>query len=226
MLTGEIIDRVQSLYSKGAASDDSRLATMLIYNKLISVRARVFTQEFRKNRTFSDWDLQPLECVALTRQNSITCGLNTKCTFMKSTYILPASITFDGTENINVFSSDGIINYSRTDFANFKYIKGNKYGIKEVFYYVHDYYLYLLNSKMTTAYIKGIWRDPVAVYRLNATYKGETTCFNNKEVDFYTPLHLIESIIQLTVEELVLQFSQMREDISNDSNDSLIEQSK
>ena len=33
MKIGEIVTRVQSLYSKGVASDDSRLSNRLIYNK-------------------------------------------------------------------------------------------------------------------------------------------------------------------------------------------------
>ena len=39
MTVGDLIQRVQSLYSKGVESDDSRLTRRHIYNKLLSVRS-------------------------------------------------------------------------------------------------------------------------------------------------------------------------------------------
>ena len=51
MKTEELIQRVQSLYSKGVQSDDSRLTSRHIYNKLTTVRAKLVTEEAKKNQS-------------------------------------------------------------------------------------------------------------------------------------------------------------------------------
>ena len=48
MKIGEIIQRIQSLYSKGVESDDTRLMSRHIYNKLLTVRARLISQDAKK----------------------------------------------------------------------------------------------------------------------------------------------------------------------------------
>ena len=45
MTTGEVIQRIQSLYSKGVQSDDSRLRPRHIYNKLLSTTAKLYEQQ-------------------------------------------------------------------------------------------------------------------------------------------------------------------------------------
>ena len=41
MLVKELVQRIQSLYSKGVQSDDTRLSSPHIYNKLITVRSKL-----------------------------------------------------------------------------------------------------------------------------------------------------------------------------------------
>jgi hypothetical protein len=226
MTIGEAISRIQSLYSKGVPSDDSRLATKLVYNKLLTVRARVSVQELRKNRQFSEWDLQSLDCVEMIPQPAVPCGENKVCKVMRSKYELPSAIAGDDKEGIVVTSIDGFIKFNRTTFDSYKFIAGNKYGSRKQFYFINDNYLYLVNSRVSKLQINAIWRDPIEVYRLNAIYQGNSTCFDNKTVRIYTPIELMESIIELTNLELIQQFNQSREDITNDSNDSLIQETK
>ena len=53
MKIGEIVTRVQSLYSKGVASDDSRLSNRLIYNKMLTVRSRLIVEQAKKKQRIS-----------------------------------------------------------------------------------------------------------------------------------------------------------------------------
>lgn len=226
MLIGEVIQRVQSLYSKGVETDNSRLSRRHIYNKLLTVRGRVIVQELRKNRPLSEWDLQPLHCIPMAKQKPIPCGGNYSCPFMKSKEPLPGAITPDATENVEVTSFDGRIHFSRTTFENYKYLKGNKYTSRKPFYYIHDFYLYLINSKMTSAHIHGIFRDPIVAWRKHLEYQDKDTCFNNNGVGFFTPPELTEAIIEISSKELIEGFVPMREDITNDSRDSLLQETK
>ena len=45
---GELVLRVQDLYNRGAASDDSRLSNRLIYSKMKSARAFILDQHKRQ----------------------------------------------------------------------------------------------------------------------------------------------------------------------------------
>ena len=50
MTNGEIIQRVQSMYSKGVESDDSRLRARHIYNKLLTTTAKLYQQQKNKKQ--------------------------------------------------------------------------------------------------------------------------------------------------------------------------------
>lgn len=226
MKIGDSIERVQSLYSKGVDTDDSRLSSRHIYNKLLTIRGKLMVQRLRKNQPLSEWDLQPLHCIEMISQAPIPCGDNYSCPFMKSKYLLPSAITADETENVVVTSFDGMTTFSRTTFETYKYLSGNKYTAKKPYYFIHDNYLYLINSKMTKAHMHGIWRDPIEVWRLHMDYQGKSTCFENTEVKFFTPLEEIETMIEISVIELIQAFNQSREDISNNSRDSALEETK
>ena len=50
MTNGEIIQRIQSMYSKGVESDDSRLRPRHIYNKLLTTTAKLYQQQKNKKQ--------------------------------------------------------------------------------------------------------------------------------------------------------------------------------
>ena len=73
MLVGEIIERIQSLYSRGVASDESRLSDRHIYNKILSVRMQLITQQLKKKQRISDWNYSILPCVELIKVPNHEC---------------------------------------------------------------------------------------------------------------------------------------------------------
>lgn len=225
-MIGEVIQRIISLYSKGVESDDARLSRRHVYNKLLTVRARLIVERIRKNQPLSEWDLQPLHCIEMVSQKSIPCGPSYKCPFMKSKYPLPPAVTADNTENVEVTSFDGAMHFSRTTFEAYKYLNGNKYSARKPYYYIHDNYLYLINSRMTKAHMHGIWRDPAQVWRMHLTYQGKDTCFSNNDIEIFTPLETLERMIEMSAIELLQIFNQGREDISSNSRDTILEESK
>lgn len=223
---GEVILKVQSLYSKGVPSDDSRLVDRFVYDVLLGIRSVLTTQRLVQNRSYSEWDLQPLHCIEMIEQKPIPCGMDYQCPFMKSKYPIPSAITSDDTENVVVTSFDGQTHFSRTTFENYKYIGGGKYGKRKPFYFIHDNYLYLINTKMEKAHMHGIWRDPIETWRLHMQYQGKSTCFDNRSVKFFTPPDLLETMARMAAEQLVNAFKASREDTSNDSRDSALEETK
>jgi hypothetical protein len=213
MQTGEIISRVQSLYSKGVESDDTRLSARHIYNKLVTVREQVAIDQLRQGLSWAEWDQQPLHAVPMKNFEGQWCPM------MKSIDTIPSAIGDGTNEGVIVSSPDGSRIYSRTSFEHQKYLKGNKYTSKRVHYFVHDDYLYLLNSRMKKSFMHAMWRDPIKVYRLDKKYKGLSTCFSNRTVPFFTPGDVIELTIQIASQELVQQFNQVVEDVSDNTTD-------
>ena len=70
MKVHEIIQRVQSLYSKGCQSDDSRLSPRHIYSKLVSLRSKYISQQAKKKQKINQWNFQTLPCVELIDRKS------------------------------------------------------------------------------------------------------------------------------------------------------------
>ena len=50
MYIKEVIERIQSLYSKGVSSDESRLSDRHVYNKVLSVRMQLLSQQLKKKQ--------------------------------------------------------------------------------------------------------------------------------------------------------------------------------
>ena len=77
MKIGEIVTRIQSLYSKGVASDDSRLSNRLIYNKMLTVRSRLVVEQAKKKQRISRWNYQTISCIELIEVSTADLPLYT-----------------------------------------------------------------------------------------------------------------------------------------------------
>jgi hypothetical protein len=228
----ELIQRVQNLYSKGTPSDDSRLRPRHIFNKLVSVRARLTSQKSNKNQRISQWSYQALSCVELIKApiHECPCLPTGKCIILRSKYRLPKPILNLSSELIkSVTTIDGAIVFNQTSFDTFKYQKGNKYTGNKPSWYVRDGYLYITNNTiLEVVSIIGLFESPEAVWEFPSFCKGYEDCGCESYLDKDFPIDgdLVEPTIELAVQELVQIFSQMREDESNNSKDSTIEESK
>lgn len=235
MTIGEIIQRIQSLYSKGIQSDDSRLSSRHIYNKMLSTRSRLITQKANKNQYISQWNYQTIDCIELiiAPQHDCPCIPDIGCNILRTKYKLPKPLL-----NLNdsliksVTSIDGTINYTKTTWENKKYKKGNKYTSSKPDYFIKNNYLYITDRKASRIVtITGLFDDPIEVsnYKTECNNKIshkdlECECILDKE--FPIDSDLIEPLIDICKEELLVQFSQGIEDITNDTKDNLLQQTK
>ena len=234
MLNSEIIQRVKSLYSKGVQSDDSRLTSRHIYNKLLSVRSRLMSQKVNKNQLLSQWSYQLLPCVELIKAplHECPCLPDSKCVILRSKYRLPSPIPSISKDVIQyVTTLDGLTKFDRTTFENEKYSKGNKFTSKDSNYYIKDGYLYITHKKsLEVVTLSGLFNDPLeAMYfpsYCEDNCKDCKDCESNLDKHFYIDSDLLEPLIEITLGELIEMFSQMREDQTNDSRDNLIQESK
>lgn len=102
---GELVLRVQNLYSRGAASDDSRLSNRLIYSKMKSARAFILDQHKRQMNVKNLYEY--LDCVSLIEVSKYECeclDLYACEQLWRSEYELPKLFQFSYGHELNVFN--------------------------------------------------------------------------------------------------------------------------
>ena len=226
MQVGDIIQRVQSLYSKGVESDDSRLTRRHIYNKLLTVRSTLVFNKLNKSQYISQWNFQTLPCVELilVEGHDCPCIPPVGCQMLRSKYQLPKPInSLAGHVLQSVTSIDGSIVFSETSWRGQKWAKDDKYTSHTPDYFIKDNYIYLtLTRKLKIITVIGLFNNPVEVANMPGLCDDVSTptCgVNPMEVDFGIDEDLIDTLVELAVKELVILFTQMTEDTINDSMD-------
>lgn len=232
MLVKELIQRVQSLYSKGVQSDDARLSSRHIYNKLLSVRARVVSQEAKKKQKISQFNYQTIFCVELIKipAHECPCIPPLGCDILRSKYPLPKPLSgLSGNLIESVTSIDRRIKIDEMAMNAVRSQKGNKYTAEKTNYFIQNKHIYIITpTKIEVVSITALFEDPLEV----AKYIGYCDCTDCKKcIDFLEetfPLDndLVDAVIELSLNELLSIFSQAQEDATNNTRDTLKEQSK
>lgn len=241
MTVGELIQRVQSLYSKGVQSDDTRLSPRHIYNKLLTARSKLIWDktEYNENKvrknSFDKNLYQTLNCIELIKipNHECSCLESYGCNIYRSKYKLPKFMNVGSNKNIKyVGTIDNVSRYKEVPPEMVKYFSGNKYSKNVKYYHIEDQYLYI-TEKYAPIVMKvvAIFEDPVEVlsfpqYCDSKKEDNFDECKSAFDIEFPIDSDLIEPLIQSAINELVITFNQAQEDISNDSKDSSIQQTK
>lgn len=227
MLISEIIQRIQSLYSKGVESDDSRLTNRHIYNKIITIRTRLIAEDRINSRKISPWNQDTLSCVEVEPipAHQCPCVLPASCkTVLRSKEKLPKAI-----EGM-ITSINSIENSLKIDLVNknsARYIASNKYSGNKINSFIEEDYLYIIrDTSIGVIQIRGVFEDPIQVDLFNLTCNPEASCEAFTEKEFSLESSKIDRLIEMCVRELIDYFRRSIEDLSNDSKDSTIQQSK
>jgi len=234
MLIVEIIQRIQSLYSKGVHSDDSRLMSRHIYSKLLTVRAKLISQEAKKKQRISQWNYQTIPCVELIKvaAHDCSCIPPIGCEILRSKYKLPKPLSgLSGSLIQSVTSIDRSIKIDEISINAMKVQKGNKYTSKKPNYFIQNGYLYIFTpTKIAVVSVIGLFENPIEVKEFiglcDIEYEGCIECIDYQNEEFPIDNDLIDAMIELSLTELIQIFSQNVEDLTNNSRDSLKEQSK
>lgn len=232
MLIKELIQRIQSLYSKGVQSDDSRLTSRHIYNKLITVRSKLVSQQAKKKQKISQWNYQTINCVELIKVASHECPcLPPKgCEILRTKYALPKLLVGLSSHLIqSVTSVERSIKIDEVSFNAVNAQRGNKYTSNKINFFLYQDHIYIISTiKLKAISITALFEDPIEVkkYKTLCDCEDCNDCIDYLEEDFPIDNDLIDTTIELSINELVNIFSQMPEDLSNNSRDSNKEQSK
>lgn len=224
MKVGEVIQRVQSLYSKGVHSNDTRLTARHIYSAISTARATLLRQQSNKNQKISNWSYQILPCVELQQAaiHECPCIPTNGCVILRSKYKLPKPITgLDANLIQYVTSLDGAIRFDESNFENNKYMIGNKYTSAKPDYYFRNGYLFITTLKALKALTVSILADSFIEANSFHSYcpcEG-CECQDIMEMEFPIDGDAIVPLLKIANEELIIIMKQVGEDRSNNSGD-------
>lgn len=168
MTNNEVIQRIQSLYSRGVQSDDSRLSSRHIFSKAITVRSKLLNQKINKKQKIGQWNYQTLNCVELIEAESHECPCLPPigCTISKVKYPFPKIISSSISHQIqSITSVDGSITFSETDWSAKKYKSGNKYTANKPDYFIRNGSIYITHKVgMKVIAVTFLAENPIEAY--------------------------------------------------------------
>lgn len=235
MILRKIIQRIQSEYSKGVQSSDSRLTARHIYNKFLTVRAKLFYEKSNKKQKISDWNYQTLKCVELIEvpPHECPCLPPLGCEILRTRFKLPRPITNMNAHLIKAVTSiTGEHVYSEISLKEKQYKKGNKYTVNKPDYFIEDGYLYITHIKGSPRILKVVMLpgDPTEATKFESYCDTCTDCVDCKsplDMDFPIDDEMVEALILLSAEELIDAFNgKGREDRVPNSQDDNAEQER
>ena len=223
MIVAELIQRVQSLYSKGVQSDDTRLSSRHIYSKLISARSMILLQQAKKRQKISDWSYQILPCVEIIEVPVTECPfvINESFNIKRTKFRLPKPITGTISHYIDwVFSLDNKLKFDESNRLELLHIKGNRFTSKLNRFIPDDGYLYIFGNNLPEVIkVKLLCEDPYEAISFKYTDKQENPCLTPLEIEFPIETGLIELLIELCIKELIGIFRGQTEDVKNDAKE-------
>lgn len=223
MKIGEIISRVQSAYSAGIASDDIRLSSQLVFNKMLSVRSKLMTQSLNKKQAMGQWLYETLPCVEMIEVpiHQCPCLPVGNCMILRSKHKIPSPLTG--------LSNDMIRSVNTIDFSHkidaitlnaYQAQRGAKYTSKKMNYFVQDEYLYISTpTKIKVVMVTGMFEDVLAVEKFKGLCDCQdcVDCLDYKEIEFPIGLDQVDTMVELISAELVVLYKQISPDNLNNS---------
>ena len=236
MLLGELIQRVQSLYSKGVQSQSTRLRNRHIYNKLLTVRAKLISQEVKRKQKLSPQNFQTLFCVELIEvpTHECPCIPPVGCNIIRSKHKLPKFLSgLNGHIIQSVTNIDNSVKLDEITLNAVKHLKGNKYTSNKNNYFIHNGYLYLTEyTKMRVVNLTALFEDPISILTFenycNGDYSntGDNKCIDYLNMEFPIDLDMIDVLIEFSLQELIQVFANNVEDLTNNNSDNIKQNSK
>lgn len=225
----EALQRIQSLYSRGVQSQNTRLSNRHIYNKLRTVRSTVVKQEFDKKQIINQWTYQTLPCIELIEVplNECPCTLQTGCIILRSKYPIPSFMTgMDKHLVQSVTGLEGRVSFQETTYNQRKYNKGNRYSSELPDWFIRNVqdksYIYItVNLRLEAITMTALFDNPINAWVFPSLCNTNiyTQCMSYLDMEFPIDNDLMDSVIKLAAEELINIFTQMKQDSSDNAID-------
>lgn len=234
MIVGEIIQRVISAYNRGVQSDDSRLTPRHVYNKLLTVRSKLISEEAKKKQKINQWNFQVLPCVELQKAypNECPCVPPLGCEILRSVHKLPKPLSnYDNHIIDSVTDLNGDVRFDEITWKEKRLKNANKYTAEKPDYYIHNGYLFITHKlKIRVITITGVFEDPFAEQTFPSFCDEKCTdcdeCVSMLDKEFPFDQDMIDAFVEIAAIELIDRFRQNQQDTLNNSRDDIAEENK
>lgn len=216
MTIGELIARVTNIFSRGLPTEDKILTPRHVYNKLLTARARLISEEIKKKQKISQWNYQTLNCVELIKvdKSECICILPSGCEISRSKYRLPKPLTGFNShiiQQVTTLTGDQI--FSEVTIQQKKYKSANKYTANKPDFYIKDGYLYLThNTDLKVISITGLFEDVEEVKNYpqlcENNISNEDKCISILDKEFPIDMDKIDILVDFTLRELSIMFGE------------------
>lgn len=223
-IIGDLINDVQSRYSKGVQSTSNRLSNRMVYHNLQALRATLISQKANKKEHFADSFYQLLEGVEMQIvRSSMLSTLQIGKPLMGSKTKLPSIICSNDIPLISSVSNiDNSKVYNRVTWQTLKNSSGRKFTGNNPNYILLEDYLYinLANTPQVIA-VRAIFNDPIlaGIYPVYDSCGSSPNCTSYLDMSFYTDKDMANIIVEMVSEKLIKQYAERTEDRIQDAVD-------
>lgn len=215
MILGELLQRVQTLYSSRVPNNSRALSFRHIYNKVISVRSTLLSQKSKHKQKIGDWNYQTISCIEMidVKLHECPCAPHAGCeTVKRSKHKIP-KIMSDYNRNLidYVMSIDGSKKYDFTNRSELLYAKGNKYTSNTSKYLLDKDYLYIYGNNIPkVVQLRALFENPIEAMEFVSMCPDEVgeECIDIFQMEFPLEASSIDTLVQLSIQELMLSYGQ------------------
>jgi len=220
MTYNDIISQVKTIFSRGVWSDDDRLSGRYIIQVALRKRARILKQEQEKKKLQDRFSRQRIHCIELIDADKHECEcipIKSTCKIRRTKDKVPSPIK-DFLSSVT--SIDGGIVYSPTTFQNYDSYKRLSPLRDRPKYYIANEYVYIINDDdKEYISIEGVFEDPLEAGKISCSSDTSTLeCYDALQQEFNISPELTDSIILLTIEEIISTYNRGQEDKYNDAS--------
>lgn len=224
---GELIDRIDTPYNKGVASDDTRLHDRYIYSIMKTSRTTLITNQLKKRQKISDWNYTILPCVSLIKVDAGSCPClpSFGCQVFRTKYRLPKILTDYDKHLIQfVMGVENNLLISETTREEYMYNVGNKYTGNILKYILEDGYFYVYGKNVPSVIkVKVLIEDPLELLTFpmlcDENCEDCQDCTSILDLPFPMDEDMINPLVDMVNQEVLKNFTQGKEDLTNNTID-------
>lgn len=228
MKTEDVIQAVQSQYSRGVQSDDTRLSPRHIYNKLVRSRATLIERAIDKRESLSSMYYKTFYCVELEQVSSQLCPCLPArgCSVWKTKYPLPKTIHGKNTPEIDwIMTTDGrtITEETRDSYRN---LEGKRISKKGLRYIRENEFLFIYGKEVPKYLQMRLLLEDFTDVDPHFNSCSDEPCTENcpecespMDQEFPADMSDIDTIVQMAANELIILFQQSQQDVYNNTLD-------
>lgn len=207
---------------------DARITDRFIYNEAISISNLLIKQEENKQRLYvMDSLFKTINYVEMIEVDTIeACGIESDCFIRRSKDKLPKIVESAGGYLVrkitSLDSTSGTVVTIITDLSYGRKLNINdKHAQKEVWAFLKNGYVYLVNADWPAILVEAMFEDPDEIENLNnCDDKDEITCTPAYERSFPVPNYLEKPLKDLLNNSLLNYYHRLQEDVNTNKNPS------